>query len=74
MSTEAIAIASFVMTIIAVMGTNIGMFLWVRSEASADRRENAATVADILQKMHEESKEYHGKLCALEERYLKERK
>lgn len=52
--------------ILAVILTNIGIFLWIRSEANADRREIHGTLKEIK----EEQKSFHGRLCTLEERYI----
>lgn len=58
--------------------TMLGMFFWLRTEANADRREYAAIAAsdrrDILQIIREikdEAKDFHGRLCAIEERNRK---
>lgn len=51
-----------------------GMFIWLRSdiaenraEATADRRE----IAQILREIKDENRDFHGRLCALEERSRK---
>jgi hypothetical protein len=43
------------------------MFFWLRSEANADRRDILAIIREIQAEM----KEFHGKLCAIEERNKK---
>lgn len=55
-----------------------GLFYWSRTEANADRRELRASIDTlrdstyaILSKMNEESKEFHGRLLVLEDRYLR---
>ena len=55
--------------VLTIIGGNLGVFLWLRSESSADRRqmqqESAADRRDILQLIREikdEAKEFHGKL------------
>lgn len=45
---------------------SLPMFLWLRSESNADRRD----LVNILLEMKEEMKDFHGRLCKLEERYL----
>jgi hypothetical protein len=57
--------------VLTIVGANIGIFLWLRTEASADRRqmqsEAAADRRDILQiirEIQEESKEFH---CAMKD-------
>ena len=58
-----------------------GLFLWNRSEANADRRELKNSI-DALKNstdaqigaIQTEIKDFHGRLCALEEKYLQSRK
>ncbi len=64
--------------VLAVMGANIGvmlpMFFWLRSEANADRREAANDRRDVLQLIRngqDEMRDFHGRLCAIEERNKK---
>lgn len=58
------------LTIIACFATQIGMFLWVRSEASADRRDGHALISSLANDIHVEMKDFHGRLVALEEKHL----
>lgn len=47
------------------------MFFWLRSESNSDRREAANDRRDILnliRGIQEEIKDFHGKLCQIEER------
>lgn len=48
--------------------TNLGfvtvMFLWNRSESRADARR----CEDLISAMKDEMKDFHGRLCAIEER------
>ncbi len=51
--------------VLTIIGSTLGMVLWVRSESNADRREAAADRRDILQlirKIDDEMKDFHGKL------------
>ncbi len=64
--------------VLAIIGANIGIFFWLRTESAADRRqiqqENAADRRDLLQLIREikdEMKDFHGRLCAIEERNKK---
>ena len=73
--TTLISMAVFIFTNI---GTIISMFLWVRSEANLDRRESLdllrAIQADskaFQNAMMTEAKDFHGRLCAIEERNKK---
>lgn len=61
--------------VLTIVGANIGIFLWLRSESSADRRQMQDTAAadrkDILtliREIKDELKEFHGRLCQIEER------
>ena len=56
----------------------VGMFFWSRTEARADCIHfNTETTAlrremvDIIRSMEQESKDFHGRLCAIEERRVK---
>lgn len=51
-------------TLIATTG---GSFIWARSEAVADRRDALALINAISQEM----KDFHGRMCAIEERAKK---
>lgn len=47
------------------------VFLWLRTEANADRREaneDRRYMLNILNEMKEEMKEFHGRLISLEQR------
>lgn len=47
--------------------TFVGLFIWNRNEARSDTRMMLAMI-DAIQK---EIKDFHGRLCALEERKVK---
>jgi hypothetical protein len=56
---------------LGVLGVVVGnaavflpIFFWLRTESNADRRE----IVGILNEMKEEMKDFHGRLCAIEER------
>lgn len=47
------------------------LWLWNRSEANADRRDICQLIKAIqedVRSVHEEIKDFHGRLCAIEER------
>jgi hypothetical protein len=49
-----------------------GLFLWNRSESRSDQRNTDAKLDAIRNLMHaviEENKDFHGRLCTLEEKY-----
>jgi len=45
-----------------------GLWLWQRAEHRADMRHTDARLQAILQAMAAETKDFHGRLCAIEER------
>ena len=48
---------------VANMGVVIPMFLWIRSESNADRRD----ILSIIREIQKEMKDFHGRLCKIEE-------
>ena len=48
-----------------------GLFLWSRTEASADRRELRQVMDTNFKAIQQEMKDFHGKLLVLEDRYLR---
>lgn len=73
-------VASNIVLILASLGTTITLFLWARGEASTDRREwheeASADRRDILTLMRgiqEEMKDFHSRLCIIEERRKEEK-
>lgn len=54
--------------VIAIIFGNAGIFIpiffWLRSESNSDRRD----IMNILIEMKDEMKDFHGRLCAIEER------
>lgn len=71
----------------AIVGSNFALFLWARSESRADYRECRADNKHLEQKtiqllegirsevqaIHQEMKDFHGRLCSLEARWHEER-
>lgn len=59
------------MQVLTIILANIGwattMFLWLRKEANADRKELAVGISDSKK----EAKDFHGRLCTLEEKVRK---
>lgn len=60
--------------VLTIVAANIGIFFWLRTESSADRRqmqsEAAADRRDLLQIIREiqnEMKDFHTRLCRIEE-------
>lgn len=52
---------------IVSIGSTISLFLWARSEA----RQDQAQIRDLIVAIQTEMKEFHGRLCAIEERNRK---
>ena len=57
--------------ICGVLGAIVGnaavflpIFFWMRTEANADRRD----IVNLIVSIKEEMKDFHGRLCAIEER------
>jgi len=61
--------------VITLMLSNIGfvtvLFLWNRSESRADNRELRASTEAILNGIRDEMRDFHGRLCSIEERKIK---
>lgn len=64
---------------IVIFGTTLTMFLWSRTEARADSRQEAASreearreTAAILLAIQKEMADFHGRLCSIEENRKKE--
>lgn len=66
-----------IIAVIACTGTTIGfmigLFIWLRTEASADRREMHAIqrqdrqeLIGIMNAIKEDMKDYHARLCVIE--------
>lgn len=53
--------------VITILGTNLGMFIWARSESAQDRRQ----IFDLMKSIQDEMKDFHGRLCKIEERNKK---
>lgn len=50
-----------------IVGANIGMFLW----ASRQSRTDFLHVMRVIDEIKKEMKDFHGRLCAIEERNKK---
>lgn len=54
--------------VLTIVGSNIILFLWSRAESRADYRHLEAGVNAQLSGIREEIKDFHGRLCSIEER------
>lgn len=59
----------------AIVGSNIALFLWVRTESRADYRHSEArtealveAIRQDVEAIRQDVKDFHGRLCAIEER------
>lgn len=53
--------------VLSLFLANAGLIFWFRAEARADHRQ----VIDLIIAIKEEMKDFHGRLCAIEERNRK---
>ena len=56
---------------IIFLASIIGTFFWCRSESREDSRKVEARVEALIMAIHAEIKDFHGRLCALEEKNRK---
>lgn len=68
-------IIAIVGSAIAIVGVMVALFLWTRGEANSDRRhfdqENKTLrreLIDVIRSIDQEMKDFHGRLCAIEEK------
>jgi hypothetical protein len=48
---------------------NAGMILWFRSEARSDWKHMDAKVDAYMKEVQQERKDFHGRLCSIEEKH-----
>lgn len=53
--------------VITVIFANLAAFMWSRKESNDDRRQ----MLNLMQSIQTEMKDFHGRLCAIEERKKK---
>jgi hypothetical protein len=53
--------------VLTIVGSNIVLFLWSRAESRSDIR----MMMSIIDGIQKEMKDFHGRLCAIEERNKK---
>ena len=57
--------------VLTIIGSNIAftltLWLWSRSESRADHRALESWTKDMLSAIQTEMKDFHGRLCAIEE-------
>ena len=52
-----------------IVVTNLGLFLWTVRQSRSDYLQCQRSIESFKDIMAKESKEFHGRLCAIEERY-----
>lgn len=56
--------------ILSMLGITAGFFLWSRRETNADIKEMRSMILKMMENNEKATRDFHGKLCTLEERYL----
>lgn len=59
--------------IIAIFIANFGLLLWFRAESRNDWRKTDSEIKEFRELMFLEIKDFHGRLCSIEERKLKDK-
>lgn len=54
--------------ILSLFLANAGLIIWFRSESRADWRHMDAKVDATMKAIQEEMKDFHGRLCSIEEK------
>lgn len=54
--------------VLSLFLANAGMVIWFRSESRNDWRQMDAKLDANLKAIHDEIKDFHGRLCAIEEK------
>ena len=57
--------------VITILAAHLGMFLWLRSESRADYRHMEASTNALITAIKQDIQDFHGRLCAIEERNKK---
>jgi hypothetical protein len=50
--------------VLTIVGSNLALFIWARSEARSDQQE----IREIIRSIQQEMKDFHARLCVIEER------
>ena len=57
--------------ILSLFLANAGLIIWFRAESRSDWRHMDAKLDTLTKAIQEEMKDFHGRLCAIEERKKK---
>lgn len=63
-----LAIITAIAGLLGVIAANFGLFLWARSDSKAELLSMQARTDAILFAIQQEIKDFHGRLCTIEER------
>ena len=69
---DLIQVLTLIGVAIANIGTTITLFIWATAHAAEDTRALRISTESILREMQQEMKDFHGRLCAIEERRNKQ--
>lgn len=59
------------MQVFTVIIANFAMFMWIRTESRSDHRHLETSVNAMIEAIRQDMKDFHGRLCAIEERNRK---
>ncbi len=54
--------------VLTIAGSNLVLFLWVRTESRSDHRALESWTKQMITLIQTEMKDFHGRLCSLESR------
>lgn len=54
--------------VMTIVGANLGLFLWATRQARTDYLHCQKLIESIKTEIQKEMKDFHGRLCAIEER------
>jgi uncharacterized membrane protein YccC len=64
--------------VLTIIGSNIALFIWARTESNSDRKQleniinaDRKDMLQIIREIKDEMKDFHGRLCSIEERNKK---
>jgi len=65
---EAAVVKVQVLELVVILITISGLFFWSRTESRSDTRRIEDLISAMHQETYAEMKDFHGRLCAIEER------
>lgn len=65
---DVVQILTVIGVAIANIGTTITLFCWATNRAAEDRNADKEATSKLLQAIHAEMKDFHGRLCEIESR------